>query len=106
LCYNSRCQSSNLVCEDTSSDCSIGEKYDDIDELDGAESQSYALDAWRWIIKGVGQTFRDTNHFRESLDKYSISTGYDYQFVHNEPLRITVECLKLPCGWRIHASRS
>jgi zinc finger SWIM domain-containing protein 3 len=84
----------------------MGNKYDDIDELDGAESQSYALDAWRWIIKGVGQTFRDAKHFRESLDKYSISTGYDYQFVHNEPLRITVECLKLPCGWRIHASRS
>jgi zinc finger SWIM domain-containing protein 3 len=105
LCYKFRCQSSNPNCEDTSSDGS-SEKYEDIDEVDGTESQSYALDAWRWIIKGVGQAFRDAKHFRESLNKFSISTGYDYQFIHNEPLRITVKCSKVPCEWRIHASRA
>ena len=105
LCYKFRCQSSNPNCEDTSSDGS-SEKYEDIDEVDGIESQSYTLEAWRLANKGVGQAFRDAKHFRESLNKFSISTGYDYRFIHNEPLRITVECSKVPCGWRTHASRS
>ena len=41
---------------------------------------------------------------------YCISLGYDFNYIHNDRKRVTIECkearTKVQCKWRVHASTS
>ncbi|KAK9279492.1 hypothetical protein L1049_013171 [Liquidambar formosana] len=63
--------------------------------------------SWVNLIKKVGQCFKDgVVEFRESLRKYSVEIGFDYDYVRNEPGRVTAECKmkeRRGCMWQVHA---
>jgi len=71
---------------------------------------NYNLDAWRRLIKGPDQNFKDAKAFRKAIIMYCISLGYDFNYIHNDRKRVTIECkearTKVQCKWRVHASTS
>ena len=78
----------------------------DVDDM-RADIPILLCDPWKYLIKGVGQEFKDCVMFREALQKFSIKEGFEYIFLKNEKKRITVECTKkvdMGCKWRIHAT--
>ncbi|XP_012838824.1 PREDICTED: uncharacterized protein LOC105959301 [Erythranthe guttata] len=63
---------------------------------------------WRNLIREVGQGFRNgAVGFRDALRKYAVEVGFEFNYVKNEPTRVTAECkyrVVKKCMWRIHAS--
>ena len=41
--------------------------------------------------------------FRDSLAKYAIACGFEYNFERNDKVRVTAFCKDVDCKWRIHA---
>ncbi|KAK9275937.1 hypothetical protein L1049_023211 [Liquidambar formosana] len=62
--------------------------------------------SWVNLIKKVGQCFKyGVVEFRESLRKYSVEIRFDYDYVRNEPGRVTTECKmkeRKECMWQVH----
>ncbi|KAL7178961.1 hypothetical protein ACSBR1_042347 [Camellia fascicularis] len=58
-------------------------------------------------MKGVGQRFaQGVVEFRDALSKYSIHSGFNFDFVKNDKDRVTVHCKRranLGCLWSVHA---
>ncbi|KAL7183828.1 hypothetical protein ACSBR2_026078 [Camellia fascicularis] len=58
-------------------------------------------------MKGVGQRFaQGVVEFRDALSKYSIHSGFNFDFVKNDKDRVTVYCRRmadLGCLWSVHA---
>ncbi|XP_058216421.1 uncharacterized protein LOC131327330 [Rhododendron vialii] len=62
------------------------------------------LDAWKELIKSVGQLFvGGSEGFRDALRKYSIVHSFEFDFVKNETERVTAVCKVKSCKWNIHA---
>ncbi|KAL7228251.1 hypothetical protein ACSBR2_007038 [Camellia fascicularis] len=57
-------------------------------------------------MKGVGQRFsQGVVEFRDALSKYSIHSGFNFDFVKNDKDRVTVHCKRradLGCLWSVH----
>ncbi|KAL7161106.1 hypothetical protein ACSBR2_041707 [Camellia fascicularis] len=48
-------------------------------------------------MKGVGQRFaQGVVEFRDALSKYSIHSGFNFDFVKNDKDRVTVHCILTP----------
>ncbi|KAL7257942.1 hypothetical protein ACSBR1_004128 [Camellia fascicularis] len=58
-------------------------------------------------MKRVGQRFaQGVIEFRDALSKYSIHSGFDFDFVKNDKDRVTFHCKRradLGCLWSVHA---
>ncbi|KAL7241794.1 hypothetical protein ACSBR1_014389 [Camellia fascicularis] len=58
-------------------------------------------------MKGVGKRFaQGVIEFRDALSKYSIHSGFNFDFVKNDKDRVTVHCKRradLGCLWSVHA---
>ncbi|KAL7164289.1 hypothetical protein ACSBR2_040243 [Camellia fascicularis] len=58
-------------------------------------------------MKGVGQKFaQGVIEFRDALSKYSIHSGFNFDFVKNDKDRVTVHCKRradFGCLWSVHA---
>ncbi|KAL7202977.1 hypothetical protein ACSBR1_034430 [Camellia fascicularis] len=58
-------------------------------------------------MKGVGQRFaQGVIEFRDALSKYSIHSGFDFDFVKNDKNHVTVHCKRradLGCLWSVYA---
>ncbi|KAG8367790.1 hypothetical protein BUALT_Bualt16G0109400 [Buddleja alternifolia] len=61
-----------------------------------------------WNMKGkslvVGMKFENFRVYREALRDYSVSNGFDVEYIRNEAKRVTVTCKNENCKWRLHAS--
>ncbi|KAL7190808.1 hypothetical protein ACSBR2_022983 [Camellia fascicularis] len=59
-------------------------------------------------MKGVGQRFaQGVVEFRDALSKYSIHSGFDFDFVKNDKDCFIVHCKRmadLGCLWSVHAT--
>lgn len=63
------------------------------------------VDAWRDIIKGVGQEFEGVQEFRDALQKYAMAHRFTYKLRKSEANRVIAVCVVDGCSWRIYASR-
>ncbi|XP_012832642.1 PREDICTED: uncharacterized protein LOC105953518 [Erythranthe guttata] len=63
---------------------------------------------WLFLIRDVGQVFKGgVVEFRKALCKFSVESGFEFDYVKNESYRVTAQCKyrdSKKCMWRIHAS--
>ncbi|XP_039130888.1 uncharacterized protein LOC120267282 [Dioscorea cayenensis subsp. rotundata] len=53
----------------------------------------------------VGQWFENAEHFKDCLRSYAIRKNFDFTFIKNDKLRVTVRCATKEFQWRVHASK-
>ena len=96
ICDNEAGSSSSVVCE-----------TDFLPSFYSNQRKPLLSDGWVNCMKGVGQRFAyGVVEFRDALSKYSIHSGFDFDFVKNDKDRVTVHCKKradLGCLRSMHA---
>ncbi|XP_039126995.1 uncharacterized protein LOC120263173 [Dioscorea cayenensis subsp. rotundata] len=53
----------------------------------------------------VGQRFDNVEQFKDCLRSNAITQNFDFTFIKNHKLRVTVKCAAPNCQWRVHASK-
>jgi len=53
----------------------------------------------------VGQRFDNADHFKDCLRSIAIKKNFDFTFIKNDKMRVTVKCAAPECQWRVHASK-
>ncbi|MQL95497.1 hypothetical protein Taro_028166 [Colocasia esculenta] len=55
-------------------------------------------------IHSVGQVFRSKELLQMELTNYPIARGFNWKYLKNDSVRLTVRCNVTVCLWRLHAS--
>lgn len=55
-------------------------------------------------IHSVGQVFNSKDHLQMELTNYAMTKGFNWTFLKNDSVRVTVRCKNDTCQWRLHAS--
>ncbi|XP_028081891.1 uncharacterized protein LOC114283273 isoform X2 [Camellia sinensis] len=99
-----------MICDGEASSSSNSSVVCEIDFLPSFYSNQLKpllSDGWVNCMKGVGQRFAQrVVEFRDALSKYSIHSGFNFDFVKNDKDRVTVHCKRradLGCLWSVHA---
>ncbi|XP_039137426.1 uncharacterized protein LOC120274955 [Dioscorea cayenensis subsp. rotundata] len=53
----------------------------------------------------VGQRFDNVVQFKDCLRSNAIRQNFDFTFIKNDKLRVTIKCAAPNCQWRVHASK-
>jgi len=53
----------------------------------------------------VGQRFDNADHFKDCLRSIAIRKNFNFTFIKNDKLRVTVRCAAPECTWRVYASK-
>ncbi|KAM5572986.1 hypothetical protein ABKV19_012833 [Rosa sericea] len=95
---------SNTVCEDSST---MLEENDYLGCYRVEAPKSYMMKGWESYIHSEGQKFEGgVVEFRDKLRKYAIETGFSYEFVRNDKVRVIAQCSKKHsqgCNWLVKA---
>ncbi|MQM04383.1 hypothetical protein Taro_037177 [Colocasia esculenta] len=54
-------------------------------------------------IHSVGQVFRSKELLQMELTNYAIARGFNWKYLKNDSVRLTVRCNVAVCPWRLHA---
>ena len=96
ICNGKASSNSSVVCE-----------TDFLPSFYSNQRKPLLSDGWVNCMKGVGQRFtQGVVEFRDALSKYSIHSGFNFDFVKNDKDRVTVHCKRradLGCLWSVHA---
>lgn len=100
----------SMICDgeaSSSSSSSVVCETDFLPSFYSNQRKPLLSDGWVNCMKGVGQRFtQGVVEFRDALSKYSIHSGFNFDFVKNDKDRVTVHCKRradLGCLWSVHA---
>ncbi|KAL7203090.1 hypothetical protein ACSBR2_016410 [Camellia fascicularis] len=71
------------------------------------KSKTFLSGQWAYSITHVGQCFDGgATEFREVLCNYAVERGFQFKYIKNDSVRITVVCkfaASTDCSWSVHA---
>ncbi|KAF5932243.1 hypothetical protein HYC85_028414 [Camellia sinensis] len=95
------------ISRDVSRNGCVDDQMDLLPTYCSNKSKTFLLAQWAYGITHVGQCFDGgATEFREVLCKYAVERGFQFKYIKNDSVRITVVCkfaASIDCSWSVHA---